>query len=146
MNRFDESFNDVDPKSGRPFSSGHPDGVWIIAIVYTLPVLATVVSALLSVVFPQKEGPGFGAIIPAVGTSLLLVPPLLLLFRRSRFAAYWMGVLALIAWGTSAALLMGLRSEQHWSPIPLIASTIVAVVQLYIASFTFRLKKDALLS
>lgn len=40
MNRFDRDFNDTDPITRRPFSDGHPDGVWIIVILLGIPLFA----------------------------------------------------------------------------------------------------------
>ena len=34
MDRFDKNFHDSDPETGRPFSYGHPDGVWIICLAF----------------------------------------------------------------------------------------------------------------
>jgi hypothetical protein len=50
MNRFDPDFNDADPVTHRPFSGGHPDGVWIIASVLGVPIVAAALGVLGSMV------------------------------------------------------------------------------------------------
>jgi hypothetical protein len=44
MNRFDPAFTDTGPITHRPFSGGHPDGVWLIAILLGIPVFAAAVA------------------------------------------------------------------------------------------------------
>ena len=96
MNRFDPNFNDTDPVTHRPFSGGHPDGVWIVAIVLGVPIVAAALGVLVAIVmlFFTPLGKALlgvlGALVITVVTSLIFVPPILLLFRRSRHAITWL--------------------------------------------------------
>ena len=57
MNRFDPNFNDTDQITQRPFSAGHPDGVWIVAIVLGIPIVAAVgAPSSLSVELAAENG------------------------------------------------------------------------------------------
>lgn len=63
MDRFDGNFNDVDPITGRPFSGGHPDGVWMIIIFYSLLVIVAIAHASFAVFGADDEA---SIISPAV--------------------------------------------------------------------------------
>ena len=96
MNRFDPNFNDTDPITQRSFSGGHPDGVWIVAIVLGVPIVAAALGVIVSIamLFFTPLGKALlgvlGALVITVVLCLIFVPPILLLFRRSRHALTWL--------------------------------------------------------
>ena len=106
MDRFDPGFNEIDPDTNRPFSGGHPDGAWIVAISLGIPVVAAALGVFVCIVmlFFGPLGKGLltlaGAVLGAVVVCVIFVPPILLLFRRSRHAITWilclLGVFAVI--------------------------------------------------
>jgi hypothetical protein len=57
MNRFDRDFNDTDPITHRPFSDGHPDGVWIIVILLGIPLFAAMLAILISAIMCFSASP-----------------------------------------------------------------------------------------
>src|SRR6476646_8950687 len=89
MNRFDRDFNDTDPITHRPFSDGHPDGVWIIVILLGIPLFAAMLPILISaiMVFFSKSLAGLSTFLIVVGAtaglSIVFVPPVFLLRRVS---------------------------------------------------------------
>ncbi|MDQ2868713.1 MAG: hypothetical protein M3R59_09940 [Verrucomicrobiota bacterium] len=96
MNRFDPSFNDTDPITQRPFSGGHPDGVWIIAICLGVPIVVAALGVIVCVALlfftPLRQAllSLLGAVAATVLISLIFIPPIALLFRRSRHALTWL--------------------------------------------------------
>ena len=98
MNRFDPNFNDTDPITRRPFSGGHPDGVWMIAILLGIPVFAAAVAVLVAaaMLIMGKFIPAIGILLMAAVAAILYLPPIVMLFRRRQQALYWMlGLLTL---------------------------------------------------
>ena len=82
--RFNKNFNDIDPETSRPFSYGHPDGVWIISILFGLPVLCSALGFFATIVlfiFTGEFNPA--GIVAFLISSVLFLPFILLLFRRS---------------------------------------------------------------
>jgi hypothetical protein len=136
MNRFDKSFNDTDPITGRPFSSGHPDGVWIIAILYSIPVILATAFALFSLFFREDKSP----IIAAAVVVIAYVPPIILLFRRSKIAVWWIAAI-------SGICIFPAVKAYFLEPnmTVLIGALIALCYHGYMALFTLGLKKDELL-
>jgi uncharacterized membrane protein YhaH (DUF805 family) len=95
VNRFDPDFNDVDPMSGRAFSGGHPDGVWIIAIILGIPLVAAVLGAVAAIVmlFFGQFAMAAGLLVGGAINFAVFLPPIRLLFRRSARALTWIIVL-----------------------------------------------------
>src|SRR5690242_19028951 len=91
MDRFDPNFNDTDPVTGRPFSGGHPDGVWMMAILLGIPVFAAALGVLVAAVMlvMGKLIPAVGILFAAALAAILYMPPIVMLFRRSRQALNW---------------------------------------------------------
>lgn len=144
MNRFDESYNDVDPATGRPFSWGLPDGVWIVAIIYFLPVMATIVRTVLSIIATKAEVE-LELFIPVIATSALYIPALILLFRRSKFAVIWTAGIALLTLIGAVAIGTGMSEEGQLSTPVLVGLTAAVVGHGYIAYYTFALKREHIL-
>ncbi len=139
MDRFDASFNDIDPQTGRPFSSGHPDGVWLIGILYgafLVPVLPLVMAGQGKSL--QGEPQGLLLLLAALVLVLLFLPPIYWLFTRSARAVYMVFfLLALVLAAVVAALLGGLN------PSLLIPAVLL---QAYICFYVFGLRRDGLLN
>ena len=144
MNRFDNSFNDVDRLTGRAFSWGYPDGVWVIGILYLLPVIATAglaaVGAFFSPEFSIRQH-----VFPFLATCALYIPPVLLLLARSKFAVVWTAFLTLLY--LAAAIIGGraLEREGQLEGAVLLGMGIAVGLQAYISYYTYTLKKDELL-
>ena len=92
MDRFDRSFNEIDPKTGKPFSSGHPDGVWIITILYSLLSIGLIVSAIIALLSYVGSAPEtrsaqvlLGVLGPLLGV-VIMVGVMYFMFRRSNKA------------------------------------------------------------
>lgn len=145
MNRFDESFNGIDPESGRPFSFGHPDGVWMVAVIYLLLFLVTIIRAALTLMLSSGASPSVELIAPILVTGALYLPPLLLLSRRSPAAAWWMWALALIYLSSGIAVALQQFEAGQRSIVPYLVITAVVASQFYIAVYTQLLKRDRLL-
>lgn len=98
MNRFDPDFNDIDPATQRAFSGGHPDGVWLIAIIFGLPVVVAALAAIAAacmLVF-GKFTTALGIFVAVAVVTFLYAPPVVFLFRRSVRALTWiLGLLGL---------------------------------------------------
>jgi hypothetical protein len=139
MNRFDENFNNVDPETSRPFSGGHPDGAWIISIIYGFILLfsffAIIVGLYKSIFGDNIE------LLPIMGGLInyaLFLPPILLLLHRSAKALLWcLFLLAL----TVAALIISYISN----PSALYSILGAIIIQGYICFYVYGLKKDNLL-
>jgi uncharacterized membrane protein YhaH (DUF805 family) len=137
MNRFDKTFHGIDHTSGRPFSAGHPDGVWVIAIVYSLLVIVPLLmAALMRSLDPLK---------PALGASLVFLPPVLLLFLRKKLASIWLTIVAILCIAGAIAGGLKMQREGQLTLIPLLGLAAVAGGQAYIAFYAYRLKRDAVL-
>lgn len=139
MNRFDTNFNDVDPITSRPFSWGHPDGVWIIGIMYFLISLASFVAVVAGIF--KLFSPGFLGLALLLGGSaalLLFLSTVILLFKRSEQSLYpAIAILALFAGGFVISSFIALKSS-------LVALAVLAV-QSYICYYIYGLKRDGLL-
>lgn len=98
MNRFDPDFNDIDPATQRAFSGDHPDGVWLIAIIFGLPVVMAALAAVAAafMLVSGKFTTALGIFVAVAVVTFLYAPPILFLFRRSIRALTWvLGLLGL---------------------------------------------------
>ena len=150
MNRFDSTFNDTDPLTQRPFSGGHPDGVWMIAILLGIPIVLAVLGVFASAVmlFFTKLTTGLitllGVVVATVVMTLVFAPPIWLLFRRSRHALTWiLGLLALFAFLLIASFTLPaespLRSQLQF------AGAIGSLLFGYFSYYLFGLRRQELL-
>ena len=139
MNRFDVNFNNVDPETSRPFSSGHLDGAWIISIVYGFLLFFATIAALYGLyqtIMGNKEQ--LALIGAGVIAYVLFFPPMPLLFRRSKMALSWcLGLFALCVIALIASVFSG-----GGLPIPLI---LAVLAQGYVCFYIYGLVKDSLL-
>ena len=150
MNRFDSTFNDTDPITQRPFSSGHPDGVWMIAILLGIPIVLAVlgvVAAVVMLVF-TKFTTGLitllSAVVAAVVITIVFGSPILLLFRRSRQALTWiLGLLAVFAFLLTASFT--LPAESPLRPPLQMAGIVGSFLFGYCAYYLSGLKRQELL-
>lgn len=139
MSRFSENFNDIDPASGRPFSFGHPDGVWVIAILYSIILIISVglfIAGLFKLILSQSFEVGF--FLAACINFGLFLPPILFLFRRSDKA---IGFSLAIFFIFFAATAISSTSADTKFYIPLF----LVCIQGYICYYMYGLKKDGLL-
>jgi hypothetical protein len=140
MNKYSENFNDIDPESGRPFSAGYPDGVWIISIIYGLIALVSVgmaVSGVYKII--SGSNAGYAIFMSAGINAFIFVLALYFLFKRSGNAIYIVGFIACFA------VLAGAASFFLETGSKFILSG-VACLQIYILSYVMGLKKDGLLA
>jgi len=143
MDRFDKLFHDVDRVTRRPFSWGHPDGVWIIAIIYSMSVIATGGSAILTMLMAKQFL--LSALVPFFVTSVLFVPPMILLFRRSKAAVNWMLVLAIGYVAAGVAIGTNLQRQGQFEATAFVGILAAVLMQGYFAYYAYNLKDDALL-
>ena len=144
MDRFDRSFNDVDPITSRPFSSGHPDGVWLISIIYSLPISIPVAVIIFAIFFGLvSSGVSWSLVGPMVGAlfvnSLLFIPLIILMFCRSVKAIYY----ALFLF---ALLCIGLLATSIFKPEFIIAAIAPIILHGYVCCYLYFLKRDLLLN
>jgi hypothetical protein len=136
MNRFDADFNDVDPITSRPFSWGHPDGVWIIGIIYTLISLTSFVAVIAGVF--KLFSPGWLGLALLVGGGVglfLFLSAVILLFKRSQQSFYpAIAILALSAGIFAIVSFVDFKSS--------LAALAALGVQSYICYYIYGLKKD----
>ena len=94
MDKFDRQFNDVDIQTGRPFSGGHPDGVWMISILYALSIVVCAGGFWFSFLQDPIALPLslLCFVIVVVHGSVIVF-----LFRRSSIAAYINPIVTVIA-------------------------------------------------
>jgi hypothetical protein len=145
MNRFDASFNEIDRSTGRPFSHGHPDGVWIIAIIYSLLIVGTIASAVVTLIYTADSRLNAKLIGPTLVIGALYVPPLVFLFRRSKIGFFWMLVLAVLFAVGGIVAALKLNGEGQLGTSALVGIAIGVAQQAYIAFYTYGLKRDSLL-
>jgi phosphoglycerol transferase MdoB-like AlkP superfamily enzyme len=146
LDRFDPNFNDIDPESGRPFSSGHPDGVWILCIVLLVGSLIGTGLSIMDIQTSIKN-----SIVPIVGITYLLtvvigyIPPIFMLFKRKAFAVKWF--LGLLVWTTYLATVVFLADVLSPEAFEkeLAITTIRLTAVAYIAYYVYGLKRDNLL-
>lgn len=143
MDRFDKNFHDVDAQTSRPFSAGHPDGVWIASILYSLPIVVLFIGFLISIALTIVSGsPGwqivFGMVIGLAGLLTMFLPIVILLFKRSRKAfVYSLFLCALCACVCAVSYFA--------QPDQLLIPSVILLIQLFGAFYFWGLKKDELL-
>jgi hypothetical protein len=140
MNKYSTNFNDIDPETGRPFSAGHPDGVWIISIVYSLIVFVSAGVALFGIYkIITGSDAGYAMFLAGATNTLIFSLPVYFLFRRSANAVYIIGFIAFLAVSAGiVSLFTGVSNKFVLSGI--------ACLQIYIFIYVIGLKKDGLLS
>lgn len=142
MERFNSDFNDVDIVSGRPFSAGHPDGVWLAAIIYGFPLVLSVLSTFVLVcmaIFGPDSNDSYGEIviqssIASAVLCVLFVPMIVLMFKRSKYSLAY-SIVLLVAAIIGASLM--------FSTTQLLVAVVVA--QAYLVYYLYGLKKDKIL-
>ncbi len=144
MDRFDKNFHDVDTETSRPFSAGHPDGVWVASILYGLPIIALSIGLLITFLMTLFSGsPGWqlvvGMVIGLVGSLALFSPIVTLLFKRSNKALPYSLFLTVLF----ACVCIGSYFSQ---PDQVLVPVILLLIQLFGAYYFWGLKKDRLLS
>lgn len=140
MNRFDDDFNEIDPITARPFSSGHPDGVWIVSFIYGFILLFASIGILMGL-FKLVTGGGFdvASILSGIIGFVLFLPPIIFLFRRSTKVVN-------ISFITLFLLLLGVGMSYFFAPATVAIPLIFAGVQAYICFYFWGLKSDELLT
>jgi hypothetical protein len=146
MNRFDEKFNDIDPITSRPFSGGHPDGVWMIAIIYVIIALVGALFGFVRIVQSVRSGS-----FPVLGIADLIlvfggyVPAVVFLFRRTAKAVAWLtGLFIWVCVAGAVVLLSGLVDDGSYWAVAIGAATAM-LGQGYITYYGYSLRKDGLL-
>jgi len=139
MNRFDKNFNGSDPETARPFSGGHPDGAWMISIIYGYILFFSLVGFLFgiykSITGESIEG---NMIVGAIISWILFAPPIRFIFMRSAKALVWcLGLLGVFIFALIGTLLS--------SPDNLLVIAAVVLAQAYICFYLYTLMKDKLL-
>lgn len=139
MSRFDKNFNNVDPESSRPFSGGHPDGTWVISIIYGLILLLSWIAILVGI-FSSLFGDKINLFPVVAGTFGIAVflPVIILLFKRSIKALFSCLFILVLA-------LSGVISSYLYNPSLLYGLMAVTLAQGYICLYVYGLKRDNLL-
>jgi len=143
MNRSDPSYHEIDPQTYRPFSHGHPDGVWIIGTIYSLIVTVAVLYSAISF-FTQKT-PSPTVLAPGAGTLVLFVAPVVLLFLREKFAVIWLVALAILVATASVLAIVQMHQQDHYVIPAVVGLVLMTGLQLYAAIYSLLLKSDGLL-
>jgi hypothetical protein len=144
MDRFDRKFNDVDPITFRPFSAGHPDGVWVGAIVYGLLIVVPLIALIVvSVIGLLGGAPNYDLLLKLavmlVINIIFFLPGIIFAFRRSgKTIGYTFFLLFLFV-----LIAMAVYSYQ---PQFVIIPLIVVLLQGYNCWYLLELKKDSLLT
>jgi len=138
-NRFDNSFNDVDIVTSRPFSHGHPDGVWIASILYGLPLVGCVIGILATIVLFFIKGTFNAAvIIGLVLCGILFFTLISLMFKRSDKSIYIASFFTFLS-VCAATFAHGQHQMAFYALVG------VSVANLYFVYYLFGLKSDGLL-
>jgi hypothetical protein len=140
MDRFSVEFNDVDPVTGRPFSAGHPDGVWMMSIIYLLGILSSGGVAIFGIYkITSGSTEGYAILLAALLNALILVIPIYFLFKRSQKAIYAIAFIAFfMVLSVALSLLSGGANKYGF--------LIGACVQVYFYIYVVGLKEDGLLT
>jgi hypothetical protein len=138
----DKNFHGSDPKTSRPFSSGHPDGVWMIAIVFCLLMAVPIVGLVVSIGMMFFGAGSINIIFTAMGATavaiFLFFPAILLLFQRSGKVFYVFVFYSVIL---SLAVFFLYFFEKKLFPIAVGLILLQARANYYV----FRLKQDRLI-
>ena len=148
MDRFDKSFSRrLDPMTGRPFSSGHPDGVWIIYILYLLPLFFAFLAAAVGVVMTLMGKPLNPSLLaPLVVAGILFVPALVLFARRSSAAVVWMSGVTVFFATLAVAGLVYLSRSGTLSGAAMAGILGLVLMQAYGAYYAYGLSRDKILT
>ena len=139
MDRFDKNFHDSDPETGRPFSYGHPDGVWIICLAYGAMVFGAVAMAAIALLGPIRGQPiDLKSIVPAAVALGVFGPYLLLFARRSKVVVIYGMVLAVVY---CLAMVASLKAPGSAA----LAMGAFTVAQIIIVAYTNALKSECIL-
>ena len=139
MNRFDKNFNGSDPETARPFSGGHPDGAWMISIVYGYILFFSVIGFIVGM-YKSVTGESiqWAMIIGPIISWILFVPPIKFIFARSANALFWcLGLLVIF----TCAFIGTLFSNPGGAAM----LGVIALIQAYICFYLYTLLKDKLL-
>jgi len=139
MNRFDKDFNGSDPETARPFSGGHPDGAWMISIIYGYILFFSLIGFLFGI-YKSITGESIQGemIIGAIISWILFAPPIRLIFMRSTKALFWcIGLLGIF--------ICALIGTFFSNPESLLIIAIIVLAQAYICFYLYTLMKDELL-
>jgi hypothetical protein len=140
MNRTDKDFHGVDANTSRPYSGGHPDGVWLIGIVYTLLSLIIGFSAATGMVGTSLiTSGGRGTMWLSMLSICLYVLTIILLFKRSAIAVFATVVITIFS--ILALVLTFLFNKEI-----LISAVVLTAINSYIFYYVFGLKSDHLLN
>lgn len=139
MNKFDINFNNVDPETSRPFSGGHPDGAWVISIIYGLILLFSF-AKIIAGVPALLSGNSLAAtqVYGGLISYAFLLPTIIFLFKRSEKALTTSLIILVL-------LLSAFISSYFYNPALLQATLAVCLAQGFICFYIYGLKKDALL-
>lgn len=138
-NKFDKSFNDVDSVTSRPFSHGHPDGIWVASILYGLPLVGCVVGILVTIVLFFVKGTfNPAAIVGLIVCGILFFTLITLMFKRSQKSIYMALFFAFLS-VCAATFVHGQQPEAFYSLVG------VSIANLYLVYYLFGLKADGLL-
>lgn len=137
---FDKNFHGVDPKTHRPFSAGHPDGVWIISIIYcilSIGCLGSIVFEVYNLIFSVKFN--IQLLVLACLVLAALASSVFFLFKRRVKAIFVMfGLFGIITLLLFSSWMLSL--EVVW----LLA--VLLMFQLIVIGYSFGLRKDKLLT
>ena len=140
MNRFDKNFNDIDTITGRPFSKGYPDGIWIIAVMYGFVAFFALLATLggIGMLIMGKGAEALPLLAVGVVVCALFSVITGLLFKRSAVVLYF-------ALGLCALALLGAALLHAANPAGTSILLVVALLQGYVGFYLYRLKSEALL-
>jgi hypothetical protein len=142
MRIYDKSFHGSDPLTSRPFSSGHPDGVWLISIIYSLLLALPILGLVAAIVMMLFLGGDFKTVLLAMGVAAAMIvvflPAILLLFQRSGKIFY---VFLFYSIMLSISLVFSYYLQEQLFPIALG----LFCLQFWANYYVFRLKQDRLI-
>ena len=146
MNRFDKDFHGSDPASGRPFCSGYPDGIWMIAIILSFIFLGISVILCIGAINAWKGSNEIGSkivsILPYVFTASIIIPIwisyIVSVVRRSTL------VISLSAFIGAIALLVSIYSYTRHGLSP-VAGLIISTIFMAFAWYCEGLREDGII-
>lgn len=139
MNIFDSNFHGLEPKKSRPFSYGHPDGVWMISIVYFFAMLLAVGGVLMGLINLIKgDVSALGLIAASLVAFTLHFLSVRFLFLRSEKALLpLLAILVIVILGAAVSYVV--------NPAGIVPVLIVLAIQLFICYYVNGLRKEKLL-
>jgi len=142
MNRFDKNFNESDPETGRPFTRGYPDGVWIMGLLTCLFLVITLIGTIWGSLDAWKESGSATAIVgisvSGILVSIVWASLLLFLVKRSAGVIVFSGALAFFALVGGA---FGAKASGSGIAGPLVFFAIF----MYFAIYAEGLRKDVII-